>query len=197
MADTAYPVNPVPLIEPDVYEACREFVLTYALPALTPDTVIQDWRKHISLPPETDDYAVISILFDSQHGTAVETFIAPEPDKNKPGILTVQALVEVRVQIDFCSEDDKARQRARRLGIVAGSSIGAQFFNERGMSALYAGDVRELSFTGAANQFVKRYAITLHLSLNEGITVEYPYFDSAKASRVEDADAHHPITRSF
>lgn len=226
MNDVARPENPVPLAEADIYEACKAFVLAYALPELPPDNVIQGWQNRASLPPGTNDYAVISVLFDTQHGTAVEsfaasdadrrsrigaarslhgshtlasadgckeTFRADDPDAARPGILTIQGLIEAHVQIDICSETDAARQRATRLATVTRSSIGVRFFTDRGLSALYAEDVRDLSFVGDAKQFVRRCSTTLHLSYWSGDSVELPYFTTVNVARLEDVDAHHPV----
>ena len=189
--DTARPANAAPLKEPFVYEAVRQFVATYALPALPVAHIVQGWQNRASLPPGTNDYAVMSILFDAQHGTTVETFEATNPDKTADGVMTLKSLIELHIQVDFCSEDDAARQRARRLAVVTRSPVGVQFFGDYGMSALYADDVRDLSFIGDAKQFVRRYMTTLHLAITEGVTVEFPYFDTAELDRVEDVGAHH------
>lgn len=157
MSDIAKPANPAALSESAVYEACRDFVLAYALPQLSPANVIQGWQNRAALPAGTNGYAVISILFDTQRGTTVETYAADNPDPAADGVLSVKGLVELHVQVDFCSEDDTARQRARRLATVTRSSIGASFFNDRGMGALYADGVRDLTFVGDAQQFVRRY----------------------------------------
>lgn len=189
--DIAHPENPALITEADVYEATRQFIRAYALPALPLEHIIQGWQNRASLPPGTNDYAVMSILYDTQHGTTVETFDAPSPNKEDPGVLSVVGLVELAVQIDVCADSDVARQRARRLAIVTRSSIGVQHFNDWGMSALYADDARDISFVGDARQFVRRWMTTLHLSINEGVTVELPYFDTAKMQRVEDVLVHH------
>ncbi|MDR2075641.1 MAG: hypothetical protein LBP61_01720 [Desulfovibrio sp.] len=191
-ADIARPFNPAPLPEAGIYKAVQSFVLAYALPALDPANVIQGWQNRASLPPGTNDYAVISVLFDLRHGSIVETFRADDPDPAIPGVLTLRGLIEVSVQVDFCAENDTARQRARRLALVTRSSVGVRFFNERGMSALYADDARDISFVGDANQFVRRWMTTLHLTLVEGVSVNLDYFDRAKISRIENVDVHHP-----
>lgn len=193
--DVARPENPAPLSEADIYAAVQDFVLVYALPAMDPANVIQGWQNRASLPPGTNDYAVISVLFDTQHGTTVETLRADDSSTSPPGVLSVQGLIEIYVQVDFCAETDVARQRARRLATVTRSSIGVQFFTDRGLSALYADDVRDLSFVGDAKQFVRRYSTTLHLSCWSGDSVELPYFNTVKVARLENVDVHHPVTQ--
>lgn len=195
MSDIAYPSNPTPLTEASIYEAVQAFVLAYGLPALAQANIVQGWQNRSSLPPSTNEYAVISILFDTQHGTTVESFQAEDPEIVPDGVLSVRGLVEAQVQVDFCAEDDTARQRARRLATITRSSIGVQFFNEYGLSALYADDVRDLSFIGDAKQFVRRYMTTLHLTYWSGSSVELPYFNTANIARIENIDVHHPVTK--
>jgi len=192
MNSIAKPENPFPLAGGDIYEACRDFVLTYALPLLLPSNVVQGWQNRLVLPPGAGDYAVISILHDKQHGATIEEFQAANSDPNAPGLLIIKGLVEVAVQVDFCAEDDTARQRARRLAIVTRSSIGARFFKDYGMSALFADDVRDISSESDAEQLIRRWTTTLHLTLTEGISVEVPYFNQARVGHLENVGVHHP-----
>lgn len=189
--DIARPAGPAPLEENAIYDACKAFVLAYALPAMPPENICQGWQNRSSLPPESNDYAVISVLWDQQHGTAVEEYAWNREAPDETGRLSVKGLIEVAVQIDFCAEDDTARQRARRLATVTRSSIGVQFFNDRGMSALYADDARDISLVGDARQFVRRWMTTLHLSLAEGVSAQLEAFDRAAVSRLENVDVHH------
>ncbi|MDL2315511.1 hypothetical protein LJC59_00310 [Desulfovibrio sp. OttesenSCG-928-A18] len=190
-ADIARPSDPASILESNVYSACKAFVLAYALPAMSPHCVIEGWQNRTSLPADVNEYAVISILHDKQHGTAVEEYTWDSSSPDEVGRLEVKGLIELAVQVDFCAENDSARQRARRLAIITRSSIGAQFFNECGMSSLYADDARDISFTGDARQFVRRWTTTLHLTLDQGISANFEAFDKALISRLEDVDAHH------
>ena len=52
--DVARPENPAPFAESAIYDACKAFVLAYALPALDPSNVIQGWQNRASLPPGTN-----------------------------------------------------------------------------------------------------------------------------------------------
>jgi hypothetical protein len=191
MTDPALALNPAPLYEADVYAACRAFVLAYALPAMQAQNVFQGWQNRAALPAGSEDYAVISIISASRRGTGLETFSAPDPDPAAPGILKIEALFKVAARIEFCAEGDRARRRAQRCAALARSGPGVGFFNGRGLSCLYADEVREHSFRGEAQQFVRRYATILHLSLWSGLSLEVPYFDKASLSRLEDVDVHH------
>jgi hypothetical protein len=121
----------------------------------------------------------------------VEDFTADDPDITVPGVLTARGLIEIAMQVDICAEGDAARHRARRLAIISRSSIGVQHFNDWGLSILYADDAKDITFVGDANQWVRRWTTTLHLTVNEGISVDFPYFNTAKLARVENVTAHH------
>jgi hypothetical protein len=190
-ADIAHPASPAPFPESAVYGAVRAFVRTYALPAMSEASIVQGWQNRASLPPETNDYAVISVLYDKRHGTAVESYTWNREAPEESGRLEVAGLIELAVQVDFCAESDIARQRARRLAILTRSSLGVQFFSERGLSALYADDARDISFVGDADQFVRRWMTTLHLSLTEGVSAAFDAFDKVHMSRIENVDVHH------
>lgn len=191
MANDARPTNQRPVTEADVYEAVRQFILAYGLPGYPLANIYQGWQNRAALPTE-NEYAVMSILWMQQHGTAVEFFTAPDPDESVPGELTVKALTEIVVQVDFCSEDDTARQRADRLSVVTRSSLGVMHFSDFGLSSLYADNVRDLSFVGGEEQFVRRYTATLHLSTNNGVTADFDYFNKVQMERIENVDVHHP-----
>ena len=137
--------------------------------------IIQGWGNRASLPPATNDFAMMSILYDVQHGTPVEDFAADDPDITVPGVLTVRGLIEIAIQVDICAEGDAARHRTRRLAIISRSSIGVQHFNDWGLSILYADDAKDITFVGDANQWVRRWTTTLHLTVNEGFR-RFPVF---------------------
>lgn len=186
---------PSPLSEGDIYEACRAFILDYVRPPLDAAHVIQGWQNRTSLPQNSNDYAVISVCSAVQQGSSVERLeFDGELEPGVPrGVLSVHGLMDVSVQAEFYSETDVSRQRAQRIAILFASSVGAHFFRERDLNPLYAEDVREFSDIGDANQFVRRYSVTLHLSCWAGEVVEQQYFDKARLSRFEDVDVHHHI----
>jgi len=128
---------------------------------------------------------------DSRAGT---TSAGPGPGLSPgPGVSLVVGLLEVSVQVDFCAEDDTARQRAERLAVAARSSLGVDFLNQYGFSPLYADDPRDISFVGDARQFVRRWMLTVHLcgTQGAGLTVDVSWFDRAAIARIENVDVHH------
>ena len=177
------------LPEADIYSACRDFVCACALPPLDPAAVFQGWQNRAALPAASEDYALISLISASQHGTAIERFCAPDPAL--PGRLSIEALLKVAVMLEFCGEGDAPRLRAQRCVLLARSSLGAAFFNERGLSSLYADPVREHCFKAETGQFVRRYATALHLSLWTGAAIDSSWFGLASLARLENVDSDH------
>lgn len=186
----ARPENPAPIAEADIYAAIREFILAYALPALHPDNVYFD--KSTADSAGTDDYALISIISATQRGTPLESFSVPAPENPAaPGILRIETLMDVAVQVKFYANNDNARLRAQRVGAVLRSATGAQFFADRGLSGLYADAVRQCPVEDSASQPARCYETILHVPVWSGDSVEVQYFDTVRLEHLEDIDAHH------
>ena len=180
MNDIAQPSNPVAIGEADVYAACAAFIEEYA----GIERVYQGWQNRSALPAGTNVYAVVSLLLSKPTMTPVERMHEVED------FYEVSRCNELQIQIDVCGENDAARQKAQMLHLAVSSSIGIQFFEKKGLSVLYADDVKDLSFVGDAQQFVRRNMVLLHCSTWSRFTVNYDAFDKARA-RIEDVDAHH------
>lgn len=186
--DIAQFTDPQILAEPDIYAAVYDYVLAYALPALDPEYIYRGWQNRGALPPDTNEYAVISILNQTRVGTNVRVYIADTAG----GRQSEKTLVRFQVQVDFCSDNYLSRRRAQALETITMSAAGVQFFNNRGLSSLYAEGVRDLSFVDESDQFVQRHMVLLHLSCWSGMGVEIEGFDRAAVERIENVDVHHP-----
>lgn len=180
-------MNVISLTSADVYEAVRQFVHIGAVSASAPNiplnAIYQGWQNRSVLPANGNDYAVISIISETQKGTNASA----QQDED----LNIYGLFETSVQVDICADNDSSRQRATSLKMLTRSTIGANFLKSFGISALHAEDVRDLSFVGDAQQFVRRHMTTLHLSYVAKVSVEYDYFNQAKLERCEDVSVHH------
>lgn len=182
--------NPQALSAPDVYAAVYDFVAAWALPAINPDYIIRGWQNRSHRPPDTNEYAVISVLSEVRRGTNVTT-LRTDPQNTDDGALVKGKLTECMVQIDFCSDNETARQRAAALETAMRDEFACDFFASYGINALYADDPRELSFVDGSEQFVKRYMITLHMSYWSELSASSDWFNQVQITRVEDVDAHH------
>lgn len=184
----ARPYDPFILPETHIYEAVRQFIYAYALPKLALENIYQGWQNRATLPPRTNEFATMYILRGTQVGTTIETFQA---DPDAVGVAGLHSLVELVIQLDFYSEDDKARQRARNIAMACRSTWGPLFFSQYGMSALYAEEVRDLSGVMDAQQYVRRFMTSLHLSLNEALFANFDHFEQVRVERLENVDVHH------
>lgn len=175
--------------EPDVYRAVFEFVRFAAQPALSEDAIYRGWQNRSALPALSEEYAVISVLGQYRRGSTIEEFSAPSADED--GAIELRELVEADVQIDFCSADDRARRRAQCIETAARSSAGCDFFKSYSIGCLYATDVRDMSFVGDSDQFVRRCMVTLRLSYITGVLVTQDWFSAVKPA-LKNVDVFFP-----
>ena len=187
-ANIAQFTNPRNLPEPDIYEAVYNFVLTYGLPVLAPENIFRGWQNRGALPAGTNEYAVISILNQTRVGTNVRTYVPTGDTGNQ----SEKTCLRCQVQVDFCSDAYLSRRRAQALETITRSAAGVQFFNNYGLSSLYAEGIRDLSYVDESDQFVQRHMVLLHLSYWSGIEVEIEGFDTLQMERIENVDVHHP-----
>ncbi|MDR2947122.1 MAG: hypothetical protein LBV79_10300 [Candidatus Adiutrix sp.] len=192
MADIATPINPAIATSGQLQDALYAFVLAYGIPAMDGANIYHANQNRMSLPDGLEEYATIYIMSPVRHGTAVEKLIPGEGEAADR--LSITSLFEYLVQIDFFSEDTRARQRAMTVANVGRSSIGPQFFRQYGVSLLYVDDPRDMAFVGDAQQYVQRWMLTLRVTMPEITTVEFPGFEEAEISRLENVDVHHPPT---
>lgn len=176
---------------PDIYKAVRDYIVAYALPNYDAVNIFRGWQNASHLPSKTNEYAVISIISHTNHGTPVEKYSADGAQVNEDGTTTLSQLVHVNVQVDCCSSDDNsARKRAQMLATVARSRVGTEFFGRYGIGCNYSSMPRDLTFIDGTESYVKRWEIELNLSYTVNITVKFPWFDNVDLN-IENVDVHH------
>ena len=185
----------------DYLGAVNDFILAHCwrdpdLPALVQDQVVRGWQNVVSaLPADSQEYAVLTLLASTRHGTNVHKFRNAE---GPTGVIeTVSRMAEHLVQVDFCCAypqqgEEYARLRAEILEILTRDRVGVDFFKGYGFSACYADDLRPLPFQNEAEQWVARYSVTMHLSGWTGVDLSVPSFDAVDLY-LEDVDVHHPV----
>jgi hypothetical protein len=185
------PLNPLIENDIDVYGAVYEFVKEYALPSIPPENIFRGWQNRAYLPPQSNEFAVISIISHERRGSNVETFSAET--EGEDGRLTSSELIICRVQVDcYSASDASARTRAQMLEKAARGSIAPRFFARFGMGCCYASNARDMSVVNGSKQFVNRWMTEISLSYPSAFSVGLPWFDAAKFDRVENVDVHHP-----
>lgn len=177
------------LSQPDVYAAMYNFARVFALPSLAPEHIVRGWQNRSHLPPDTNEYAVITVMQAQRRGSNVQSFNF-DPATHDDGTLITAELVQCAVQFDFCADDDTARQRAQAVELVSRSALAADFLASYGIAPLYAEDVRDLSFTDGSDQFVQRFTVTLHVSFWASMDASVSWFDHVNLY-VENIDTHH------
>lgn len=180
------------LEQPDLYKATKAFILAFGFPILEPDNVFQGWGNNMSLPANTNEYAVMTVLNTNRRGTTVENIVKSENSDETPERYELRTYFETLMQIDMCSDSDLARQRAYNLESTLRSSVGVNFYKQYGITAQYAENIFEAAFTNGSNQFVRRYILTFHLAYWAGVNVGSAWFNDYDLKRVEDVEVHHP-----
>lgn len=185
----------------DVLGAVNDFILAYVknadVDALTQPQVVRGWQNVVSaLPESAQEYAVLTLLASTRRGTNVHLYAHAEGDTGL--VNTVSRMAEHMVQVDFCSAfpqqtEEAARIRAELLEMLTRDRVAVEFFKGYGFSACWAEDVRPLPFTNEAEQWVARYAVTMHLSGWTSTDVPVDSF-SAVDQYLENVDVHHPVT---
>lgn len=171
---------------PDVLGAVYDFLQAYITP--TPEYIIRGWQNSATLPSDSNDYAVITLLEAPRRGTNVHTW-----ETTDDGITEhIKMLTCYAVQVDFCGTDEAiVGHQAAQLVMLARDAVAVHFFGEQGLSSHYADDPRSLPFTNDQNQWETRYSVTLHLSGWIDTAVNRDAFSSADIN-LEDVDVHHP-----
>lgn len=170
------PANPVRVTWPGVIAAVQAFLHKYTGVPL--DQVICGNFNRAALP-ETDELVLYYPIRFERHGTNVETFDAAAVEPGQDGALKTSTLVECVFQVDCYSADGiTAMQRAQAVETIAKSSSGVQFFMQHDISCLYASDIRDLTGTLDADQYVWRFMTELHLSFWSTVEQGLPWFDA-------------------
>lgn len=181
--------SPEALETPDIYSAVFDYVAAFALPALDEKNIYRGWQNRSALPPDTNEYAVISIISNVRHGSSVEELEIKGVADDKPELIKVGTYYEVAIQIDCCSDSDYARQRAAMLSGFARSSVAVSFFKKYGLSVIDASDPAEITMTDESDQFVPRSMITLRLTYWSVSAIGMTWFNDFNLVGVKDVDA--------
>ena len=190
MSDIAYYSNPRLVAGPDVNAAMHAFIGMYALPALPPEAIFAGYQNRVALPGGSNDFAVYNANSRVRYGTNVEEFILGD-DADVPDHTLVTTLYRIPARIDLYSDTDAAFHRASALEVVSRSPAGVQFFQEHGLSLLYADAPQDTTVVMDAEQFVPRWSITVHLSCCVRVAIAMQGFDVVSLSRLENVDVHH------
>lgn len=184
----------------DVLGAVNDFILAYVgnneVGLLTQPQVVRGWQNVVSaLPKDSQEYAVLTLLSTTRHGTNVHQYTYADGDTGL--VDTVSRMAEHMVQVDFCSAypqqtEDVARIRAEIMEMLTRDRVATAFYATFGFSSCYAEDVRPMPFQNEAEQWVTRYIVTLHLSGWTATNIDQASFNEV-GLYLENVDVHHPV----
>ena len=169
---------------PDVYAAVRDFVAAWALPPLDASRIVRGLRDKTAVPPDSGEYAVITILADNRRGTNVSGFTT-NPATREDGVLTRSQLVVCDVLAEFYGDAETARHRALVIETAARDEFATRFFAPYGIAPLYADATREIA-PGEG------YATTLHVSYWVRLSAGADWFDNANVHLLAEVDTYYP-----
>lgn len=154
------------------------FCYQYASPKIIDENhVLDGFGKNRSLPPDSNDYCIVTPIVQTRSGTTVE-----EWDKVED-VQVLKEYVELDVQIDCYSTNNfDAMDRAQTYETIARSSAGVAFFNQFDMDCLYADGLRNLSSIIDDPCYVSRWTLTLHLGYWKQVRLGQDFFTSAQVN---------------
>lgn len=183
----------------DILGCVYDFVLAYAwrnddAPQLDAGQIIRGWQNTGTLPQDTSEFCVITLLRTEPHGKPVE---CPQISADDFAGQVAQ-LVEHVVQIDFCSAEpfvlpQVTKLRADLIMMAAGSRLAAGFFKDQSplLNCMWAEGAADLSFLDNDKLYTARYMCTLHISeIQYSNIINQPSFNSVHL-HVENVDTHH------
>lgn len=180
-------------LTPNIRTAIYEFLSVFAVPDVDPANIFYGNQNNIVLPDGGNDYLIFSYLASVRHGTGCENWDRTGKDDS----VELSTTIEVLVQIDsFASTENghdgmNAMLRAQALETVARSSVGVKFFNDRGLSLLYADDPKDTTFVGDSEAYIRRSTLTLHLSMKSIVKASMGFFDTVNVG-LKNVDVSYP-----
>lgn len=180
-------------LTPNIVKAVYEFLSVFAVPEIKKENIFYGNQNNIALPAESNDYVIFSYISSVRHGTGFEEY----DEKGLDDEIYLSNTVEVLVQVD-CYASTKngedginAMLRAQALDTVARSSVGVQFFKDRGLSLLYADDPKDTTLVGDSDSYVKRSTLTLHLSMQSVVKATMGFFSAVNVD-LKNVDVSYP-----
>lgn len=184
----------------NVYTAFKAYVLGYGLPPMDGSNIFYGNQNRVALPVNTNEYAVITILWSVRTGTTTEQMPGTGVADDSPELYSLRTYYESRVQVDLCSDDPYwPVQRAQALETAFRSSVGVNFFKGYGISALNAdsNQLQEDTFVNDSSQYVYRQIVTFNIGYWKGIDIGSAWFTDVTIDKIHDVDAFYPPQESI
>ena len=146
-----------------ILELVNDFVLAFT--DLSQPVLFQGYENRTALPPDNDGFCVMTIADSERRGTNI--------DKWEDVIRHIKKLTAYTVDVDFVGWDnEKQRERASKLEIMAWSNVAQNFFKKANGAMLYADPLQYLPYVDEDEQSMHRYRVRLHISLWEDFPLD-------------------------
>lgn len=160
----------------DPYEPLVVSISQYAFPLLPLSCIKKGWQNRTSLPPNTNEFCIVSVLDRSRIGTNVRTYVVPEDKADGAlGTMTEKTLWDVTAQVSFFSAHYLAEQRAESYKTFIRGFLGASFFKEYGIGAGYCDDIRVMEREDDSKMLIQHAQLLVHLQYWSGLTAQVPF----------------------
>lgn len=151
-----------------MYDFVRHFTSrNNDLPPYREDQIIRGWQNTGTLPQETTEFCVLTLVNSVRHGKPSNIPLVTDDEYNAQ----LFSLTEHQIQVDFCSAEpftmpQATKLRADLLNIAANSYVSSEFLQRINptLKCLYADDVTNGSFFDADKLYSARYIVQLHIS---------------------------------
>ena len=177
-----------PISNAQFTEGIRQFLFQCAAPTLPSiDCVLNGYENDVALPKHTNDFCVFTPLSYLSRGKVFEEWHTYEEG------LRLCEYVTAEIQVDcFSNSKARARDRAGNYELLAGHSIGVDFFLRYGIDCQYAEAMRNLTQVLDSNKFTARYTLTLRLGFWKKLDVRFEFFDHLNLDGIHIVDVRFP-----
>lgn len=148
-------------LQETLYELLNEFLI----PSVDENNIFYGNQNNLTLPEDSSDYVIYTILNIVRHGTNEIKYDAQnEEERNK-------VEYEVSVQIDCYADTSNGSDgldemlRASSIDNFSQSDVVYEFLNARGMHLLYADNSNDTTIVSDDNNYLKRWSTTLHIAM--------------------------------
>lgn len=148
-------------LQKTLYELLNEFLI----PSVDENNIFYGNQNNLTLPEDSSDYVIYTILNIVRHGTNEIKYDAQNEEEHN------KVEYEVSVQIDCYADTSNgsdgldAMLRASSIDNFSQSDVVYEFLNARGMHLLYADNSNDTTIVSDDNNYLKRWSTTLHIAM--------------------------------
>lgn len=155
-----------------VYRAVKDLEALIMDPPVERDRIFMGFGNDLSLPADSNEYVVNTVIDHIQRGTPVVDYqVDEESGELRPVVRKVNVLV---VQVDCYSDDpESARLRAMSIEALMRTTPGADFFAQYGLSSLYAEPVKNTTVVVDADKYVQRSTVVIHVGYVHWMVLDF------------------------